>query len=104
MSSSSSTYSLPHLDLAEMMAQSFMLAIEAQEVIAMRLTKMFMGGPDVQDEAHLMVSEKLAAMVEGSEVMVRAAMVGTHNLGADQVIQLYRRKVTANHRRLSARA
>lgn len=85
-----------------MLAQTLMLAFEAQQVIALRVTKMFSGGPDVQDEAHLMVSEKLATLAESGHMIAQAAMEGVHNLHADQVIQLYRSKVRANYRRLSA--
>ncbi len=87
--------------LANMAFQGTMLAIESHQVIAMRLTKMAFGGPDVHREAELMVSEKLATMAEGSQMMVQAALGGRHDLAADKVVQLYRRKVRANRRRLS---
>ncbi len=87
---------------AGMAFQSTMLAIEAQQVIAMRLTKMALGGPDVQKEAELMVSEKLETMAEGSRMMMMAALGGQSDMGADKVVQLYRRKVRANKRRLGA--
>jgi hypothetical protein len=86
---------------ANMAFQTTMLAIEANQVIAMRLTKMALGGPDVQREAELMVSEKLETMAEGGQMMMMAALGGKHD-GADKVVQLYRRKVRANRRRLSA--
>ena len=47
-----------------------------------------------------MVSEKLETMAEGGHMMVAAALGGEHDLGADKVVQLYRRKVRANRRRL----
>ena len=86
---------------ATMAFQSTMLAMEAQQVIAMRLTKMALGGPDVQREAELMVSEKLETMVEGGQMMMMAALGGKSD-GADKVVQLYRKKVQANRKRLSA--
>jgi hypothetical protein len=86
---------------ASMAFQSTMLAIEAQQVIAMRLTKMALGGPDVHKEAALMVSEKLETMARGSRLMLRGALDGKSDLNADKVVALYRRKVTANKRRLS---
>ncbi len=92
---------MPNLSFANMAFQSTMLAIEAQQVIALRLTKMAFGGPDVQAEAELMVSEKLETMAESSGMMIRAAMSGTHDLGVEKIIQLYRRKVRANRRRLA---
>jgi hypothetical protein len=59
-----------------------------------------MGGPNVHKEAALMVSEKLETMAEGGHMMVAATLCGEHDLGADKVVQLYRRKVRANRRRL----
>jgi hypothetical protein len=86
---------------ASLAFQGTMLAIEAQQVIAMRLTKMAIGGPGVQTEAALMVSEKLDAMAHGGRLMLRGALDGKSDLNADKVVALYRRKVTANKRRLS---
>ena len=79
-----------------------MLAIEAQQVIALRLSKIAMGGPDVRRETRLMMSEKVAAMVEGGQMMIAAAATGDAT-GSDRVVRLYRRKVRANRKRLSAR-
>jgi len=86
---------------ATMAFQSTMLAIEANQVITMRLTKMALGGPDVKREAELMVSEKLETMAQGGQMMMMAALGGQHDLGADKVMRLYRRKVRANRKRLS---
>ena len=56
--------------------QGTMLAIEAQQVIALRLTKMAMGGPAAQKEAELMVSDKLNAMAERGKMMIMGALGG----------------------------
>jgi len=85
-----------------MAMQGTMLAIESQQVIAMRLTKMAFGGPDVQKEAELMVSEKMETAAESSKVMLMAMLGGKSDLGAEKVMDLYRRKVTANRKRLSS--
>jgi hypothetical protein len=74
---------------------SVMLAFEASEVIALRLTKFAAGHDDAQNEAHLMVSEKLDAMFEaGSSLMAGAT--------AASIIHRYREHVAANAKRLSA--
>ncbi len=78
-----------------------MLAIESQQVIAMRMTKFALGGPDVAREAELMVSEKVASMMETSKMMMMAALGGKHDLDAGKVMIHYRKKVRANVRRLS---
>ncbi len=88
---------------ADMAFQGTMLAIEAQQVIALRLSKIAMGGPDVQRETELMMSEKVAAMVESGQMMMAAAFSGD-TTGSDRVVRLYRRKVRANRKRLSAGA
>jgi hypothetical protein len=41
-----------------------MLALEANHVIALRLSKMAFGGPEARSEAKLMVTEKFDAAVE----------------------------------------
>ncbi len=85
-----------------MAMQGTMLAIESQQVIAMRLTKMALGGPDIHKEAELMVSEKMETAAESSRVMLMALLGGKSDLGAEKVLNLYRKKVTANRKRLSA--
>jgi hypothetical protein len=86
-----------------MAMQATMLAIESQQVIALRLTKMALGGPDTQREAELMVTEKLDTMAQSSQMMMMAALGGKHDMGADRVMRLYRSKVRANRRRLSGK-
>jgi hypothetical protein len=85
---------------ANMAVQGTMLAIEAQQVIAMRLTKMAMGGPDVHREAELMVAEKLQTAAECGQMWISAALGGTSDTAPQKMLQLYRRKVRANRRRL----
>ena len=57
-----------------MAVQGTLLAIESQQVIAMRLMKMAMGGPDVQREAELMVSEKMNSAAEAGRMVVMAGV------------------------------
>jgi hypothetical protein len=40
-------------------------------------------------------------MAHGSRLMMRGALDGKSDMNADKVVALYRRKVTANKRRLS---
>lgn len=86
---------------AAMAMQSTMLAIEAQQVIALRLTKMAMGEADTHREAELMVSEKVQAMVDSGHTMFKAALGGQPDMGAGKVIEHYRTTVRANRKRLS---
>jgi hypothetical protein len=84
-----------------MAMESTMLALESQQVIAMRLTKFAFGGPDVDREAKLMVSEKMESLAQVSQMMMMAALGGQHDLGAGKVVRHYRKKVRANVRRLA---
>lgn len=74
-----------------------MLAIEANGVIGLRLMKLAAGGSAAQDEAMLMVSEKMSAAFETS----MALLSGTTAVG---VVERYREHVGANSVRLSALA
>jgi len=74
---------------------STMLAFEACEVIGLRLTKFATGHNDAQNEAHLMVSEKLNAMFEAGASLMGGA-------SAASVIDRFREHVAANAKRLSA--
>lgn len=75
---------------------SAMLAMESQAVIGLRLAKLAAGGSAAQVEAQRMVSEKVMAAGEA------ALLIATGGSTAG-VVAGYRRKVRANHRRLSGR-
>ncbi len=70
-----------------------MLAVEAQTVIGLRLTKIALGGPAAMSEAQLMVSEKVLAAGEAALQIATGKSPG-------HVVSGYRRKVRANTRRL----
>ena len=75
--------------------QTMMLGFEAQRVIGLRLAKLATGDAAAV-EAQLMVTEKVAALVEASTTL---ATGGSHKA----VISRYRKHVRANERRLSKR-
>lgn len=70
-----------------------MLALESQQVIGLRLTKLALGGPAASREAARMVIEKATAL---GEAATKIATGGT----AHAVVKGYRKKVRANRRRL----
>lgn len=80
---------VPWLRLAR---HTTLLAIEAQTVIGLRLSQMALGRGSLA-ENHLMVTEKMQALVEA------AATVATGG-SADKVVRGYRKKVQANTKRL----
>jgi len=81
----------------------FRLALEAQQVIALRLAKLAAGGAAGRREARRMVSEKIATAAEAQMLLFGAASRGKSRQGAKSVLGLYRRRVGANKRRLSKR-
>lgn len=71
-----------------------MLAAESQRVILLRSMKLAAGGTKAQQEARLMVTEKMAAAIhEGGRLTMAAS--------ANGLVKRYRKKVKANVRRLS---
>ena len=77
-----------------------LLALEAQQVIALRMMKLALGGPKAKREAERMVSEKVAAANRAARISVAAALAGEADAGADRVVRMLRQKVRANRRRL----
>jgi hypothetical protein len=72
-----------------------MLAFEACEVIRLRLAKFASTDEDADNEAQLMVSEKIDAAFEAGASLLAGASAAT-------VIDRYREHVAANAKRLSA--
>ena len=72
-----------------------MLAMEAGEVIRLRLEKFARGEADAGEEAELMVNEKIVAALEATAKLMAGASPAA-------IVDLYRDYVAANARRLSA--
>ena len=72
-----------------------LLAVEASEVITLRMLKMGLGGADAFTEAQLMVSEKISAGFEAATGL----MSGGTPLAT---VERYRQQVAANASRLVA--
>jgi hypothetical protein len=72
-----------------------MLAMEAGEVVRLRVEKFAHGDADSEQEACLMVSEKISAAFEATANWLSGATPAT-------IIGRYREHVAANARRLSA--
>ena len=78
-----------------------MLAMEAQEVIGLRLMKMALGGPAAEAEARQMVEEKVKAAQMAATLMTAAAMQGRADEGPGDVVRMLRKEVRANRKRLT---
>src|SRR5947209_1158391 len=72
-----------------------MLALEAGEVVRLRLEKFAEGGEDCEQEARLMVVEKIAAAFEAGANWFAGA-------SASSIVGRYREHVAANAKRLGA--
>ncbi len=88
---------LPPFDLAW---KSGILALGAQQVIALRLARIAAGGPRAAREASRMLAEKVAALSASQRMMLKACAKGDAGMGARRVLNLYQRRVSANARRL----
>lgn len=77
-----------------MLYRWMMLGIEANRVVGLRMMRLMLGGKRARREAKLMVAEKIDAGLKANARMMTGA-------SADEVIQIYRRRVAANARRLS---
>jgi hypothetical protein len=74
---------------------AFLLALEAQKVVELRLVRIAWGGAEAQAEMVSMVGEKVVAAMEAANTLMTG---GSH----DDVITRYRDLVAANVRRLTA--
>jgi hypothetical protein len=72
---------------------AMMLALEASNVIDLRLSKLACGGAEGIAEGRLMVEEKLDALFEAGSILARGG-------SPSHVIDLYRKHVAANALRL----
>jgi len=78
------------------------LGWEAQSVIMLRMMKLAMGGAPGRAEAHRMAQEKIAAAAEAvTAAASAAASAGSHSTAARKVLQVYKKRVRSNKRRLS---
>ena len=73
---------------------SAMLAVEASEVVRLRLEKFACRDEDCEREATLMVTEKIFAAIEASASWLSGAALGA-------IVGRYRARVAANAKRLS---
>lgn len=78
------------------------LGAEAAGVVALRGLKLAGGGAAAAGEAERMVAEKLLAAAETQSRAWIDLVTGASHLTPQRTVAHYRRKVRANHRRLSA--
>jgi hypothetical protein len=76
--------------------------LEAQQVIGLRLARLAGGGHSAWAEAARMTSEKIAALSEAQTAAVMAVLTGKAAAVPARTLALYRRKMRANRKRLTA--
>jgi hypothetical protein len=69
------------------------LAVEANHVVGLRMTKLMRGGRQARREAELMITEKVDAALEAGTRLLSGA-------SGDEIVRRYRRRVAANAKRL----
>ena len=83
---------------------AFQMGVEAQSVMALRLLRFASGGARSEAEATRMLAEKVTAAEEAQAVAALAAMNGKQShVVAGKALNVYRKRVRANRRRLSRR-
>jgi len=93
--------STAHGDWIKAGMDMWMLGAEAGTVMALRTARIAAGGSAGAAEAELMITEKVRAAIELQTRLMTGAL-GVTPLGATQgMLKHYRRKVSANNRRLS---
>jgi hypothetical protein len=82
--------------------KAMQIGFEAQNVIVLRSIRLSAGGARGQNEARLMVSEKIAASVEAQATAVSGLIKGRNDtVVASRVLRGLRKRVRSNKRRLS---
>jgi hypothetical protein len=84
---------MPETSMLNPFCAAFMLALEAQKVMELRLVRIAWGGADARSEMMSMVGEKVVAAMEAVNTVMAG---GSH----DQVLARYRELVADNTRRL----
>ncbi len=85
----------------DLAANMMRLTVEAQGVIALRMMKFAGGGAGLESEFNRMFAEKALAIVDAQVEASLSVFTGQLHLAPARTVALYRRRVRANHRRLS---
>lgn len=92
---------MTHRKLIKLTRSAARIGFEANQVVAMRLAKIAMGGAAAEREARQMVSEKANAFVEANMAAALAFFIGRPERAQSAAMAVYSRHVSANRRRLA---
>jgi hypothetical protein len=82
--------------------RTWQATLEAQQIIALRLARLAGGGHSAWTETTRMTSEKIAALGEVQTAAMVAVLTGKAAAVPSRTLALYRRKMRANRKRLTA--
>jgi len=85
---------------ARVAADAWMLGVDAAAVVGLRAVKLAAGGRAARTESRRMVREKLAAAQSWQGAAFTGELGSSAPVAAARSLRLYRRKVSANRRRL----
>ena len=83
--------------------KALQLGLDAQNVVALRMLRLAARGSRMRTEASRMVSEKAEAIVEAQVVAATAAMGGQKDHIIAGKTLIFKKRLSANERRLSRR-
>jgi hypothetical protein len=90
----------PYAEWARAGIDAWALGLEASTVIGLRMATFAQGGAASEREARLMVAEKIESALHLQSAFLGGRLGNTPASGAKRVLRHYRRKVSANRRRL----
>ena len=102
MSRRKSAFGSSYAEWARFMGQAGQLYVESATVINLRMLAMMTGGPTATREAQRMVSEKIEANIEAAFDIPH--LPRNPAAAASAALLPYRKRVRANHKRLSGGA
>ena len=89
------------LEWMEIAVDAMILAVESAGVIGLRAVAASRGGQSATDETKRMIAEKYLALAELQAQFLVGSRVVSPTAAAKRSIRHYRRKVSANRRRLT---
>lgn len=91
------------LDWIRIAAETAALGFESAAVMGLRLAGAARGGANAEREAWRMYSEKVVAFAELQALFLSGSLGATSSAATRGALKHYRRKVSANRRRLTRR-
>lgn len=91
---------MPFNSWVRLSLDAWRLTADSAHVMGLRTLKIATGGADAQAEAALMVNEKIQAAVDLQTLALTGALGSNAPDAASATIRHYRRRVSANRRRL----